>query len=242
MLLLGRQNLLREPDGVDGTQHRSSGRQIGRPKRKVCVEAVQTIGRTVYGAAVLIRSDRLAIVVEAHQRTFVIAVDAAPIFQETQEVMHAAIGAKVSGPEPGWQRKRDPLAANQSHAVSRLHRGAVCNVVGTGEAVHVVPVVRKQGYGVARNGCSNCAGTGKAAAGRVVIALHVYRVLGGDRQTARRIGTGAVAGGAEVESNSVHDLQSATKKERRIFSRFLNVNIGGARPEKRVVRGAIWIL
>src|SRR5580704_4184814 len=193
MPLLGRQNLLREPDGVDGTQRRSARRQTCRAQSKVGVKGVVTRAGRIVNAGSLVRADRLTVVIKADHRAPVVA-NQAPVFKEAEEVVHASVGSEVlrlSGNGREW----DALARNNGGAVRRGRGCSVVNVVGKSEGVHVVPIVGEERYRVALDGCRDAdAGPGSVVHRRVVIALDVNRVFGNDGET-----VGAAAGGSYVE-------------------------------------------
>src|SRR5580658_1970488 len=198
MLLLGRQNLLREPDGVDGAQLGSSGRQVLWPQSEVLIEAVQAVRRTVH-AAPLVSSHCLPIVEEAHHRALVVAVHV-PVFQEAQEVMHAAVSTEVRRATDLLER--NPLSADDSRAVSRWdgiadkRPSGIAYMLGEGECIGIVPVVRKKRDRITDDrGGHACSGPGSIINWRVVVALNVNGILGGDGQTANN----RSARGAEVQ-------------------------------------------
>src|ERR1700735_4151582 len=114
--LLARQNLLREPDRVDRLQLWRLRRQICRAKREVQIEViVARVGRSIHTGS-LVRTHSLAIVVETHHGTLIVAHNA-PIFDEAQEVVYAAIRSEVV--RCANLRKRYPLSANDRVAIRR---------------------------------------------------------------------------------------------------------------------------
>jgi hypothetical protein len=138
-VLLGWQNFLREPDGVDGAQRRSARRQTRGAQGKVGVKGVVARAGRIVNARSFICAHPLAVVIEADHRPSVVA-NQAPVFQEAEEVVNAAIRSKVlrlSGDGREW----NALAGNNGSAVRRRRRRSVINVVGKSEGVYVVPVV-----------------------------------------------------------------------------------------------------
>src|SRR5271154_5335808 len=124
--LLGRQNFLREPDGVDGAQRRSARRQTRGAQGKVGVKGVVTrAGRTVYAGA-LIGTDGLTVVIETDHRTSVVAYHA-PVFQEAEEIVHTAVRAEVLRLSANG-REWNALTGNNRGAVSSRHGSAVIGV------------------------------------------------------------------------------------------------------------------
>src|ERR1700728_5375455 len=73
MLLLSRQNVLREPDGVDGAQRRSARRQTRGAQGKVGVKGVVTRAGRIVNARSFICAHPLAVVIEADHRPSVVA-------------------------------------------------------------------------------------------------------------------------------------------------------------------------
>src|ERR1700683_3168171 len=150
--LLGRQKLLRESDRIDGAQRRCSWRQILWTQCNVLIEEVIPVWRAVNRAPVLVSSDGLPIVVEAHQRTLVVGVNSSPVFEILQEVVHSSVRSKVCH-FSGRIDKRDSLSGNQSRAIGRLHRItivrlAVVNYKRPNKRIHIIPVVGEQRYSV----------------------------------------------------------------------------------------------
>src|SRR5580704_19356365 len=220
MPLLGRQNLLREPDGVDGTQRRSARRQTSRAQSKVGVKGVVTRAGRIVNARSLVRTDRLTVVIEADHRASVVANEA-PVFQEAEEVVHPAVRSEVLRLS-GYGRERNALARNNRGAVRRGSRRSVVNVVGKRERVHVVPIVGEKRHRVAFDRCRYAnAAPGSVVHRRVVIALNVNRVFGNDGET-----VGAASGGSDSERGAVYDFQSAPEENRGIFPGFLGVAVG----------------
>src|SRR5277367_6495980 len=221
--LLGRQNFLREPDGVDGAQRWSARRQARGPQGKVGVKGVVTrAGRTV-NAGALIGADGLTVVIETYHRTSVVAYHA-PVFQEAEEIVHTAVRAEVLRLSANG-REWNALTGNDRGAVRRGHCSPVIGVEGESEGVHVVPVVGKERDRVAFDGCGDAgAAPGSVVHRRVVIALDVNRVF---RNDAKAIGS--AAGGSDVERGSVYDFQGAAEEDRRIFPSFLRVAVGHVR-------------
>src|SRR6202161_2419680 len=220
MLLLGRQNLLREPDGVDGAQRRSARRQTRRAQGKVGVKGVITGAGRIVNAGSLVRAARLTVVIEADHRASVVA-NQAPVFQEAEEVVHPAVRSEVLRLS-GYRRERNTFARNNGGAECRGSRRSVVNVVGKSERVHVVPIVRQERHRVAFDRCRDAnAAPGSVVHRRVVISLDVNRVFGNDGET-----VGAAAGGSDRERGAVYDFQSAAEENRRIFPGFLGVAVG----------------
>ena len=115
-------------------------------------------------------------------------------------------------------RKRDRFAGNERHPIRRYRSVAPAIVVGRDERVDVVPVVREQRHRVSGHRCAHRSCPGQVPSRSVVVAQYIHRVLGSDGQAAWGIRRRrAVAGRAEVDDASVHQLQRPAEVRGWIF-------------------------
>src|SRR6202030_3952160 len=118
-------------------------------RQKVCIEHVGANGRVIHGAAALVRSYRLVIVIHADDGALVPqrarGRSISPVFQVTQEIVRPAIGSEIIRRRAdGWLLKWNSLAARNGQTKSGVCRQSFSGLVRKDEGVYVVPVVRKQ--------------------------------------------------------------------------------------------------
>lgn len=189
-LLTGKKQLL-ETQRIHVCKTWSARRKV-RDILKIQVKAI-TPGRwIVNGRAAFKYAGRLAGIVKISNGTLVVQSLAAPIFEHAQEIVHAAISAKVLRNGIAQNRTcRSRLKGLKGHVGSSHDSGSVvggcrrtvARIGGRGKAFKIGPAVGKQRDSISHHRSGNMASAGNIlkgrapGRGRVIVAQEINRIL-----------------------------------------------------------------